>query len=137
MRAETKSRVSFSDINVTPLVDVMLVLLVIFMITAPHLEQGIAVNLPEVTTTALPGESRELVITITASQDIFINRYSVKFNELELKMREILSQRQSKDIYLRADQNVPYGFVVQVMAVLRSAGAKGIGLVTEPERIKK
>ena len=134
---ESKSRVAMSEINVTPFVDVMLVLLVIFMITAPHLEQGVAVNLPEVTTTALPGQSQELVITITASQDIFINRYQTKFDELLPKMKEVLGERKDKDLYLRADQNVPYGFVVQVMAVLREAGAKGIGLVTEPERIKK
>jgi len=137
MKLESKSRVAMSEINVTPFVDVMLVLLVIFMITAPHLEQGVAVNLPEVTTTALPGQSQELVITITASQDIFINRYQTKFDELLPKMKEVLGERKDKDLYLRADQNVPYGFVVQVMAVLREAGAKGIGLVTEPERIKK
>jgi biopolymer transport protein TolR len=95
------------------------------------------VNLPQVTTTALPGQSQELVVTITASRDIFINKYLVKLNELEPKMKEILSQRTDKDLYLRADQSVPYGFVVEVMAILRTAGAKGIGLVTEPERIQK
>jgi len=137
MKLESRSRVAMSEINVTPFVDVMLVLLVIFMITAPHLEQGVAVNLPQVTTTALPGQSQELVVTITASRDIFINKYLVKLNELEPKMKAILSQRTDKDLYLRADQSVPYGFVVEVMAILRTAGAKGIGLVTEPERIQK
>ncbi len=135
MRTETKSRVGFAEINVTPFVDVMLVLLVIFMITAPVLEQGVAVKLPEVTTTALPGQSQELVITVTAGEGIFINKYEVKLDELPVKMKEILAQRSSKDLYLRADQNVPYGFVVQVMATLRESGAHGIGLVTEPERI--
>jgi len=137
MKLEAKSRLPMSEINVTPFVDVMLVLLVIFMITAPQLEQGVAVNLPEVATTALPGQSQELVVTVTSSQGIFINRYQVKYDELGAKMKEILSQRKEKDLYLRADQGVSYGFVVQVMAVLRESGAKGIGLVTEPERIKK
>ncbi len=137
MNLESKSRLPMSEINVTPFVDVMLVLLVIFMITAPQLEQGVAVNLPEVTTNALPGQSQELVVTVTAGREIFINRYPVKLEQLGPKIKEILSQRPEKDLFLRADQGVPYGFVVQVMSVLRENDAKGIGLVTEPERIKQ
>jgi len=137
MKADTKSRLPMSEINVTPLVDVMLVLLIIFMITAPHLEQGVPVKLPEVTTEALPAQTQELIISITARKEIFINRYPTKLSELSPKMKEILAQRADKDLYLRADQGVPYGFVVEVMAELKKAGAKNIGLVTEPERIQK
>ena len=137
MKGEHKSRLPISEINVTPLVDVMLVLLIIFMITAPHLEQGVPVNLPEVTTTSLPAQTEELVITITAEEKIYINRYQVGLSEIQPKMREILRHRKEKEIYLRADKTVPYGFVVRVMAELKKAGAKSIGLVTEPERIER
>ncbi len=137
MKLPDKSKFPISEINVTPLVDVMLVLLIIFMITAPHLEQGVPVNLPEVTTTALPVKSRELVITITAQKKIYINRYQVSLKDLKRKIKEILSQRKTKELYLRADKSVPYGFVVKVMAELKEAGAQSIGLVTQPERIEK
>lgn len=126
-----------SEINVTPFVDVMLVLLVIFMITAPKLEQGVNVALPEVQAPELPVKAEELVLSITDKKEIYINKYPVEFQELAIKMRTILSQRESKEVYLRADKNVDYGFVVKVMAELRKAGAVNLGLVTEPEQIKR
>jgi biopolymer transport protein TolR len=137
MKVSQKSRSVFSEINVTPLVDVMLVLLIIFMITAPVLQSGLPVDLPEVTADALPGQSQELVLTISQNEEIYINRYAVRVDELADKMKEVLSQRADKTIYLRADKNVPYGFVVKVMAELMSAGAKSIGVVTEAEKIEK
>jgi len=137
MKTGSKNRSAFSEINVTPLVDVMLVLLIIFMITAPALQNGLPVDLPEVDAGALPGETQELVLTISRKQEIFINRFQVRLGELEPKLKEILSQRSDKTIYLRADKTVPYGFVVAVMAELMKAGAKNIGVVTEAENFEK
>jgi biopolymer transport protein TolR len=131
-----KARSAFSEINVTPLVDVMLVLLIIFMVTAPVLQSGLPVDLPQAQGTALPGQSEELVLTISSRQEIFVNRYPVKADELEPKIKEILGQRTDKTIYLRADKTVPYGFVVMVMSELMKAGAKNIGVVTEAEAEK-
>jgi len=136
MKVAGKTRSAFSEINVTPLVDIMLVLLIIFMISAPMLQSGLPVDLPEVNAGALPGESQDLVLTISAKQEIFINRYQVAVSELEPKLKEILGQRADKTIYLRADKNVPYGFVVLVMSELMRAGAKSIGVVTEAEKIE-
>jgi biopolymer transport protein TolR len=137
MKAAEKRRSAFADINVTPLVDVMLVLLIIFMITAPQLQNGLPVDLPEVNAGALPGESQELVLTISQAQEIYINKYLVPLPELAPKVKEILGQKGSQTIFLRADKNVPYGFVVLVMSELMKAGAKNIGVVTEAEKIQK
>jgi biopolymer transport protein TolR len=125
-----------SEINVTPLVDVMLVLLIIFMVTAPRLEQGVKVDLPQVTAAALPQVSEELVISVTRDRRVYLNRYAVPLSELEPKLEQILAQRANKDVYLRADKDVAYGFVVQVMAEVKKAGIASLGMVTEPERVQ-
>jgi len=125
-----------SEINVTPLVDVMLVLLIIFMVTAPHLEQGVKVDLPQVTVTSLPTETDELVITVNVKREIFLDNFKTTLDKLEPQIRETMKTRKGKDVFLRADKGVPYGFVVQVMAAVRKAGVPGIGMVTEPERVK-
>jgi len=137
MKVSDRTRSAFSDINVTPLVDIMLVLLIIFMITAPALQNGLPVDLPEVNAGALPGESQEVVLTISSTQEIYINKYQVTLEELAPKIKEIITQKNSQTIYLRADKNVPYGFVVLIMSELMKAGAKNIGVVTEAEKIEK
>lgn len=120
-----------SDINVTPLVDVMLVLLVIFMITTPLLEQGIPLDLPEAKTTSLDPKDVQLMIEITKNKDIFVDKQKIDFDALEKSLmgNEKLKRR---EVFIRADRTVPYGFVAQVMAIVKSVGISRIGLVTEP-----
>ncbi len=121
-----------SDINVTPFVDVMLVLLIIFMVTAPMMVQGVRVDLPEVKTAALPGDEESLVLVIKADGGILINDFPVAFEKLQQKLQAILEGRSSKDVFLRADKRVPYGTVVRVMAEVKAAGIDKLGMITLP-----
>ena len=123
-----------SDINVTPLVDVMLVLLIIFMIAAPMLVQGVDVNLPQVTTKALDTKNERLVITLTKEKKIHLDKVEVTFENLSAKIKAVLGERPDQQVYLRADREVPYGFVVEIMAALRKAGVEKLGMVTEPAK---
>jgi biopolymer transport protein TolR len=122
-----------SEINVTPFVDVSLVLLIIFMVTAPMLEQGIDVKLPETTTQNLRLREEPLVMTVRKDGKIFLARREIPIAELEEKLRAILEGQDQKEIYLRADSAVPYGVVVKALAAARAAGADKLGMVTEPE----
>ncbi|OEU53461.1 MAG: protein TolR [Desulfobacterales bacterium C00003060] len=127
-----------SDINVTPLVDVMLVLLIIFMVTAPMMMQGVHVSLPQTTSKPLPAEQEHLIITVDGSRQIYINDYKVALDALEAKLKKIYEGHPDQKVYLRADKNVPYGIVVRVMSEVKGAGVKKLGMVTEPqEKIKK
>lgn len=122
-----------SDINVTPLVDVMLVLLIIFMVTAPMMIEGIKVNLPKTTTKYIKTEEEPLILTITKEKKIYLERYLIKLRGLEYKIKKIFENRRDKELLLRADKDVPYGFVVKVISKIKKAGIDKIGLVTEPE----
>mgnify|MGYP000874285916 FL=1 len=122
-----------SEINVTPFVDVMLVLLIIFMVTAPMMTQGIDVKLPESAAPAIPSEEERLMVTIDKDQKIFINENQVDLNVLGPKLSAMYqNQQQHKGVFLRADEKLPYGFVVEVMGTIRQAGIDQIGMVTEP-----
>ena len=121
-----------SDINVTPLVDVMLVLLIIFMVTAPMMMQGVSLSLPQTTSKALPAEKDQLIITVDRSQQIFINDYKVALEALQAKMKKIYEGRPDEKVYLRADKTVPYGVVVRVISEVKNAGVTKLGVVTEP-----
>lgn len=122
-----------SEINVTPLVDVMLVLLIIFMVTAPMMTQGIDVKLPESSAPAIPSEDERLVVTITPDKKVYIDDKPVDVGELGSKLAAIhQNQAQRKGVFLRADEKIPYGFVMQVMSAIRGAGIEQIGMVTEP-----
>ncbi len=121
-----------SEINVTPLVDVMLVLLIIFMIAAPMLVQGVDVNLPQVTTQALDTKNERLVITLTKEKKIHLDKIEVTFDNLAEKIKAVQGEKPDQQVYLRADEEVPYGFVVEIMAALRQAGVEKLGMVTEP-----
>ena len=121
-----------SDINVTPFVDVMLVLLIIFMVTAPMMMQGVEVNLPQTTTQNIKTEEDPLILTGNKKGEISIEKYSVTLETLEQKIKSILKYRKDKEVLLRADKDVPYGFVVQVMAGVKRAGIQKLGMVTEP-----
>ena len=121
-----------ADINVTPLVDVMLVLLIIFMVTAPMLTQGVDVNLPQANAKAMRADEERLVITVDANSRIFIGRQPVEFNRMSRTLKAIVTQRTDKQVFFRADRAVPYGFVVKVIAEARNAGIEKLGMVTEP-----
>jgi biopolymer transport protein TolR len=122
-----------SEINVTPFVDVMLVLLIIFMVTAPLMQQGIDVNLPETTTQPLRLRDEPLILTVRKGGEVFLASTQVPMEELETKIKAIFDGRERKDIYLRADEETPYGLVAQAMGAARRAGAKTLGIVTDPE----
>ncbi len=126
-----------SEINVTPFVDVMLVLLIIFMVTAPMMIQGLNVDLPEATAKPLDSEKEHLVITINKDQQVYINDYEVTVEFLREKLLKILQGRNDRDVYLKADKNIPYGIVVQVMAASKGAGVEQLGMITEPAVIEK
>ena len=123
-----------SEINVTPFVDVMLVLLIIFMVTAPLMHQGIDVDLPNTTTQQLRMKDEPLILTIDKAGKYHLGRREVSEAELAGKLEAIFEGRDSKEIFLRADENVAYGFVVKALAAAREAGATTLGMVTEPEK---
>ena len=120
-----------SDINVTPLVDVMLVLLIIFMVTAPMLQMGIDVNLPRVKAKSVDVGEEKLILTINDKEEIFINKYKTSITGLKEKLESIFSSRIDREIFMRADEKVPYGFVVRVMSEVRKAGVDKLGMITE------
>jgi len=123
-----------SEINVTPLVDVILVLLIIFMVTAPMLQMGIDVNLPRVKAKTVDVGEEKLILTINSKQDIFINRYKTSIDDLKIKLENIFTNRIDRELFMRADEKVPYGFVVKVMSEVRKAGVDKLGMITEPPK---
>ena len=122
-----------SEINVTPFVDVTLVLLIIFMVTAPMMQQGIDVDLPETTTQPLRVKDEPLILTIKKSGKYYLARKEIPGDELQAKLTAIFDGRDSKEIFLRADKEATYGVVVTALAAAREAGASKLGMVTEPE----
>ena len=122
-----------SEINVTPFVDVMLVLLVIFMVTAPMMLQGVDVDLPETTTQPLRVKDEPLILTVKKDGKYYVGRKEIPMVVLRQKLEAIFEGRDSKEIFLRADEDAPYGMVVKALAAAREAGAKQLGMVTEPE----
>jgi biopolymer transport protein TolR len=123
---------SIADINVTPLVDVMLVLLVIFMVTAPILQQGVPIDLPKVAAGPLSGEEEQLVVNVAKTGEVYLDDTPYELPQLTEKLRAIAAARPDRVIYVRADQAVPYGDVMRAMAAVREAGMQKVGLVTEP-----
>ena len=123
---------SISDINVTPLVDVMLVLLVIFMVTAPILQQGVSIDLPKVAAAPLTGEEEQLVVNVNKAGQVFLNDTPMALPALTEKLAAIRLARPDRQVYVRADQSVPYGQVMKTMGAVRESGLTKIGLVTEP-----
>jgi len=121
-----------AEINVTPLVDVVLVLLIIFMVTAPMLQMGIDVNLPRVKSKSIDVTEEKLVLTINGGKEIFINKNKTSIADLGAKLESIFAHRIDREIFMRADKNVPYGFVVEVMSAVRKAGVDKLGMITEP-----
>src|SRR5262245_27501894 len=127
-----RNGVTISQINVTPMVDVMLVLLVIFMVTAPIIQQGVQVNLPQARTNAIPGTEEPLVVTIAKNGRIYLNDNAVSLTELGQKLRAIKKLKADKQVNLRADQDVRYGTVMKTIAEIKQAGIEKLGMVTRP-----
>ena len=121
-----------SDINVTPFVDVMLVLLIIFMVTAPMMMQGVDVNLPETTTKNIKTEEDPLILSVNKGKEIYLEKNLIKLEDLENKLKTIFKYRRDKEVLLRADKDVPYGFVIKVIAGIKRAGIDKVGMITEP-----
>jgi len=132
LRRRNSVHKAMSEINVTPFVDVMLVLLVIFMVAAPMLSMGIDVNLPRVKSKSVDVTEEKLVLTITETREIYLNKNKMQLGELNYKLEAIFANRIDREVFLRADRIVPYGFVVQVMSEVRKAGVDKLGLITEP-----
>ena len=123
-----------ATINVTPLVDVMLVLLVIFMVTAPILQQGVELELPKETIAPIDGEGEQLVVSIIKEGKVFIGEDSeIKVEDIGAKLNAILKTREDKRVFIKADTKVEYGNVMEVMASIRRSGITKVGLLTEPE----
>ncbi|MDD9304214.1 MAG: protein TolR [Desulfobacter sp.] len=122
-----------SEINVTPFVDVMLVLLIIFMVTAPMMVQGVDVDLPAATSEALPSNEENLIVSIDNDLKVYINDLEVSVAFLSEKLDAVLENLDKKNVYLKADKKVPYGVVVNVMSQIKKAGIESLGMITLPE----
>ena len=127
-------RRAMTDINVTPLVDVMLVLLLIFMVTAPLIQSGVKVDLPRASAQQMEHSEQKLVLTITKDRRVLLGDAEIPFAELEKKLSTNARLQKDKELYLHADRSLPYGQVVEVMAIARRAGVESLGMITEPER---
>jgi len=130
--AFSTGRTSLNEINVTPLVDVMLVLLIIFMVAAPLIQQGVKVSVPKTRAAELASQEAKLVLSIRADKEIFLGDAPVPLEQLEEKLKANAKLQQDKELYLKADKDLPYGFVVNVMAILQRAGVDNLGMVTDP-----
>ena len=132
MAFESGQRGQFaSQINVTPLVDVMLVLLVIFMVTAPMIQQGVEVSVPRVKASALPGKEEQFVVSITRNEEVYLNDTRLGLDQLTEKLQAIAAVRPDREVFVRADEQVPYGTVIKTMAAIKAAGIENVGMVTE------
>jgi biopolymer transport protein ExbD len=122
---------SLSEINVTPFVDVMLVLLVIFMVTAPMMQSGIGINLPQAETESAPAEEG---LTLTITEDKYIHMENSVINQflLEQKLREYFYGKEKKIVFIRGDENLPFGFVIRILDITKKAGIEQVGIVTRP-----
>ena len=132
MGSRNDNRGMMAEINVTPLVDVMLVLLVIFMVTAPMMQQGVQVNLPKANTKAMTPQDEAVVVSVDKSGKVFINKDEIPAADLRNRLADMFASREKKEVFLKADAGVPYGEVVKTMADIKGAGIERLGMVTEP-----
>jgi biopolymer transport protein TolR len=130
--AKGGGRTTLSEINVTPLVDVMLVLLIIFMVTAPLIQQGVKVNLPSAKASPVEAQEKKLVLSIDERKRVFIGDVEVPINQLEDKLKTNAKAQADKEVYLDADRDIDYGTVVEVMAAATRAGVTNVGMITDP-----
>jgi biopolymer transport protein TolR len=125
-------RTTMAEINVTPMVDVMLVLLIIFMVTAPLIQQGVKVNLPQAKAAPVEASEKKLVLSVDARRRVYIGEVEVRLEDLEAKLKTNAKAQADKEIYLHADRALPYGIVVEVMAAAQRAGISNVGMITDP-----
>jgi biopolymer transport protein TolR len=123
---------AITEINVTPLVDVMLVLLIIFMVTAPMLQTGVDVNLPQAKAQTIPDDEGKLILTITKDKRVFLGKLQIAWDDVEKMLKSNAKLNADKELYLHADKALLYGDVVQVMAAVKQAGVDKLGMVTDP-----
>jgi biopolymer transport protein TolR len=132
-------RQTLTEINVTPLVDVMLVLLIIFMVTAPLIQQGVEVKLPDAKAQPVKAEEQKLVLSVKADRSIWLGTDEqparIPLDELEDRLRANVRVARDRELYLMADRRLPYGYVVEVMAVVQRAGVTNLGMITNPARV--
>lgn len=128
-----KSRATLSEINITPLVDVMLVLLIMFMVTTPLMQQGIEVDLPKTSSSGVELNDEPFVLVINADQRMTVAKQRIAMQDLRNKVKAIFEHRKNKQVYIQADRKVDYGFVAEAMAEVRAAGVFNIGLITMPK----
>ncbi|MDJ0666618.1 MAG: protein TolR [Desulfobacterales bacterium] len=132
MRTGSSSDGFMSDINVTPFVDVMLVLLIIFMVTAPMMMEGLSVDLPETTAAPIESKTEPLIVSIDKDGQVFIGDFQADRAVFQQKLQKVIEARRDNTVYLKADKMIPYGVVVQIMSDIRAAGVEKLGMVTLP-----
>ena len=125
-------RTTMSEINVTPMVDVMLVLLIIFMVTAPLIQQGVKLNLPQAKAAAVESTDKKLVVSVDARKRVYIGEAEVRLDQLEEKLKANAKAQADKELYLYADRALPYGMVMEVMSAAQRAGITNLGMITDP-----
>lgn len=125
-------RAPLAEINVTPLVDVMLVLLIIFMVSAPMMTTGVPVDLPSAHAPRMEVEDEKLLLTVTSDRRVYLGEDEIPYERLEAAITSNARLQRDRELYVQADENVPYGFVVRVFALVRRAGVAKVGLVTDP-----
>ncbi|MGI5862359.1 MAG: protein TolR [Myxococcales bacterium] len=123
---------AMSEINATPLVDVMLVLLIIFMVTAPLIQQGVKVSLPNAKAPPIEAKEKKLILTVDSAGKVYIGDVEVPFEQLEEKLKTNAKAQADKEVYLHADRELKYGLVVEVMAAAQRAGIDNVGMITDP-----
>jgi len=132
-----RSRKAMAEINITPLVDVMLVLLIVFMVAAPLIQTGVKVQLPQVKTPPVEASDDKLVLSITADRRVFLADAEVPLAELAEKLRTNRRLQESKELFVHGDRALPYGVVLEVMATAREAGVESVGMITDPSEVRR
>jgi len=123
---------TLSEINVTPLVDVMLVLLIVFMVTAPMLQTGVEVQLPQAKAKTIPDDTGLLIVTMAPDHKVYIGKMEVAADAVEATLKANAKLQADHEAYLHADQGLPYGEIVKIMAAMQLGGAEKLGLITDP-----
>ncbi len=130
--SSSRTPTTLAEINVTPLVDVMLVLLIVFMVSAPLMQQGVQIDLPKANAGSMNETPEQIVLTINKAKQIMMNDKAIASGTLRARLEAISAVRPNIDVFISADQGVPYGFVAQVMAEVKKAKIQRVGLVTDP-----
>lgn len=136
MKTSDNPKGPLSEINVVPLVDIMLVLLIIFMITAPMMQYGLHIDVPKVSSRPLPSKEEPQILSITKDQKLILNEKQVSLDDLKAAIKLLFANKADKSIYVKADRDIPYGFVVMCLSAIREAGIEKINIVTKPLEVK-